>query len=61
MIGARLATMRQGERTDLSSNEEKLSIKDSAGLLNIGNCNLAKIDIGSDWNDKGLAEWAELD
>jgi len=35
-VGARLANMRQGERTDLSSIGEKLSQPESANLFNIG-------------------------
>lgn len=35
MVAARLANMRQGERTDLPSNEGKLSQSDVADLLNI--------------------------
>jgi ParB-like chromosome segregation protein Spo0J len=36
MVAARLATMRQGERTDLRSIERKLSQDDVAELLNVG-------------------------
>lgn len=35
LIAAKLATMRQGERTDLSANAEKLSQTDAAKLLNV--------------------------
>jgi ParB-like chromosome segregation protein Spo0J len=35
MVAARIATMRQGERTDLDSIEAKLSQEDSANLLNV--------------------------
>jgi len=36
LVAERLATMRQGERTDLGSNEPRLSVDDAASLLNVG-------------------------
>lgn len=37
---------------------ERLGVAQSVVSEDIGNCNLAKIDTGAGWNDKGIAEWA---
>jgi ParB-like chromosome segregation protein Spo0J len=43
VIAARLANMRQGERTDLVSIDTKLSIEQAADLLNVGRATVARV------------------
>jgi len=41
VIAAKLANMRQGERTDLGSIDPKLSLEQAAELLNVGRAVIA--------------------
>ena len=43
MIAAKLANMRQGERTDLGSIDPKLSLEQAAELLNVGRKTVVRV------------------
>jgi len=43
VIAEKLATMRQGQRTDLFSIEKKLSINDAADLMNVSHATISRI------------------
>jgi hypothetical protein len=45
VIAARLANMRQGERTDLVSIDTKLSLEQAAELLNVGRATVYQLII----------------
>jgi hypothetical protein len=50
LVAARLATMRQGERTDLLSIDRKLSRDNTASMLNVG---IASVNRAADALDSG--------
>jgi hypothetical protein len=56
MVAEKLANMKQGERTDLSPIEERLSIRDAAKLLNVGHTTVERARVVV---SKGIPELAQ--